>query len=267
MVFSAGVAYSQENKASLAEIPVDIHSIVGTAWALVAAIVGSCSALIVSVVGVWNSRKQLRIQLEQQSREFKTGREMTLRRDVYLEAAVAVARATNSLNELADVRAPGLELTRQYAADFATIAKVHVIGAAETVEALMRVTQPLADAQAELNSARLPVLDLQRELEAAPPGTPLHAARRRAWMEARLGLAELALSWAGRVAKQMPAAIAAIRKELDLPNREAYDASFERAWDHSQQHLRASIRSIRDDLQSPRQGEAPRAENHAEFRV
>ena len=244
-----------------------LHSFVGTAWAVIAAIVGSCSALIVSVVGVWNSRKQLRIQLEQQSHEFKTGREMTLRRDVYLEAAVAIARATNSLNELADVRAPGLELTRQYAADFATIAKVHVVGAAETVEALMRITQLLGDAQAELNSARLPVLDLQRELEAAPPGTPLQAARRRAWMEARLGLAELALSWAGRVATQVPAAIAAIRRELDLPSREAYNESFERAWDHSQQHLRASIRGIREELQSSRQGESARAESHSEFRL
>jgi hypothetical protein len=243
------------------------HSLLGSVWALVAAIVGSCSAIIVSVVGVWNSRRQLRIQLEQQAHEFKTGREMTLRRDVYLEAAVAVARATNSLNELADIHSPGAELTRQYAADFATIAKVHVIGAPETIDALMRVTLELGDAQAELNAARLPILDLQRDLEAAPPGTPQHAARWRAWTEARLGLAELALSWAARAAAHMPAAIAAIRAELDLPRREAYRESFERAWEHSQQHLRASIRKIRDELQSPRQGEPARVEAHSEFRL
>ncbi len=239
----------------------------GSVWALAAAIVGSFSAIIVSVVGVWNSRKQLRIQLEQQSREFKTGREMILRRDVYLEAAVAIARATNSLNELADIHAPGGELTRQYAADFATIAKVHVVGSPETIEALMRVTMALGDAQAELNAARLPILELQRALEAAAPDTPLQATRKRAWTEARLGLAELALSWAARAAAHMPAAIAAIRKELDLPNREAYRESFERAWEHSQQHLRASIRKIRDELQSPRQGDPARAETHSEFRL
>jgi hypothetical protein len=237
----------------------------GSAWALVAAIVGSCSALIVSVVGVWNSRKQLHFQLEQQSREFKTAREMSLRRDVYLEAAVAVARATNSLNELADVHSVGSELTRQYAADFATIAKVHVIGAPQTIEALMRVTLLLGDAQAELNAARPPILDLQRELEAAPAGTPLYAARKRAHTEARLGLAELALSWAGKVATQMPGAIAAIRSELDLPQREAYRESFERAWEHSQQHLRASIRKIRDELQSKPPGDPARAESRAEL--
>jgi hypothetical protein len=236
-------------------------------WALTAAIVGSFSAIIVSVVGVWNSRKQLRIQLDQQSREFKTGREMTLRRDVYLEAAVAIARATNSLNELADIHAPGAELTRQYAADFATIAKVHVVGAPETIDALMRVTLELGDAQAELNAARLPMLELQRELEAAPPGMPLHAVHRRAWAEARLALAELALSWAARAAAHMPAAIAAIRKELDLPHREAYRESFERAWAHSQQHLRGSIRKIRDELQSPRPGDPTRAETGPEFRI
>jgi hypothetical protein len=191
---------------------------------------------------------------------------MTLRRDVYLEASVAIARATNSLNELADVNAPGVELTRQYAADFATIAKVHVVGAPETIDALMRVTLQLGDAQAELNAARQPILELQRALDAEPPGTPSHAARKRAWTEARLGLAELALSWAGRVASQVPVAIAAIRKELDLPHREAYRESFERGWEHSQQHLRASINRIRDELRSA-QPDAARAEVHSAFRL
>ena len=220
---------------------------------------GSCSAIIVTVVGVWNSRRQLRFQLEQQSREFKTAREMNLRRDVYLEAAVAVARATISLNELADIEAGGIELTRQYAADFATLAKVHVVGAPSTIEALMRVTLLLGDAQAELNAARPPILELQRALAAAAPGSPQHTACTRACTEARLGLAELALSWAGKVAEQVPGAIAAIRSELDLPQREAYRESFDRAWEHSQQHLRASIARIRAELQSARPGEGATA--------
>ena len=91
--------------------------------------------------------------------------------------------------------------------------------------------------------------------------------RRRDWTLARLSLAELALSWAAKAAEQMPAAIAAIRRELDLPNREAYRESFERAWEHSQQHLRASIRKIRDELQSPRQGDPAGVETHSEFRL
>lgn len=226
----------------------------GSVWALLIAIIGSFGALIISVVSVWNSRRQLRIQLERQAYEMKLSREMSMRRDVYLEAAEAIAHATNSLNELADVSAPGAELAQRFTADFATIAKVHVIGSPETIDALMLVTQELARSQAELNSARLPLLGLQRELEAA---AEQNAARRRAFTEARLALAERALDCAERVARHVPAAIAAIRRELELPLRDNYQQSFENAWSNMQGHLRRHTRELREDLQGQRQKDAP----------
>ena len=227
-----------------------LNTVLGSVWTMVAAIVGSCSAIIVSVVGVWNSRRQLHLQLAQQSFEFKLAREMTLRRDVYLEAAVAIARSTHAVNELADAGVSGGELGRQFAADFATIAKVHVVGAPETIEALSRVTLELGDAQASLNLRRASVADLQRALEATPPDAPQRAERQRAWLVARLELAELAMQWATRVAKHAPAAIAAIRRELDLPSRDDYQATFDRTWSRSQQHLLQRIEALRAELQA-----------------
>jgi hypothetical protein len=223
-------------------------------WALLAAIIGSCGALLISIVTVWNSRRQLRIQLDRQAYEFRLSREMSLRRDVYLDAAEAIARATNSLNELADVSAPGTELARQLTADFATIAKVHVIGSPETVDALMRVTQELSRAQVELNRARMPLMSLQRELAAT---TEHSASRRRAFTEARLALAEQALDCARRVATHVPEAIAAIRRELELPQRENYQQAFENAWGNMQGHLHQQIHELREELQDQRQKEAP----------
>jgi hypothetical protein len=216
----------------------------------VAAVVGSCSALIVSVVGVWNSRRQLHVQLEKQSYEFKLAREMNLRRDVYLEAAVAIARSTNALNELADAGVSGGELTRQFAADFATVAKVHVIGAPDTIDALSRLTLELSDAQAALNARRVSVMELQRALDAAPVGGAERSERAHAYTLARLELAELAMQWAARVAQYAPPAIAAIRHELDLPMRDNYQATFERAWGHGQQQLRQRIDALRAELQA-----------------
>lgn len=231
----------------------NLNTFLGSVWALLAAIIGSFGALAISIVTVWNSRRQLRIQLERQAHESRVSREMSLRRDVYLEAAEAIARATNSLNQLGDVSAPGVELARQFTADFASIAKVHVIGTPETIDALMRVVQELSSSQALLNSARLPLVGLQRELDAAPD----NAARRRAFTEARLALAEQALDCAQRVATHVPEAIAAIRRELDLPQRENYQQAFEGAWGNMQHHLRQHTRALREELQGQRQKEAP----------
>jgi hypothetical protein len=231
-----------------------VSAILGSVWTLVAAVVGSCSVLLVSFMSLWHSRRQLRLQFEQQSRESKLAREMSLRREVYLEAAVAVARATSSLNELADVSFESKELARQFAADFACIAKVHVVGTPETIEALMGVTRELGNAQAELNAARIPMAERQHRMEAAPLGSDERATLSRAYTEARLELAELAMNWAGTVARHVPAAIAAIRRELDMPlQMEHYRQSFERSWAHSQEHLRRRIEMIRAELKaSPR---------------
>jgi hypothetical protein len=228
-----------------------VSAVLGSVWTLLAAIVGSCSVLIVSFVSLWHSRRQLRLQFEQQSRESKVAREMSLRREVYLEAAVAVARATSSLNDLADVSYESKELARQFAADFACIAKVHVVGTPETIEALMGVTRELGNAQAELNVARIPMSERSHRMEAAPLGSDERATLSRAYTEARLELAELAMSWAGVVARHVPVAIAAIRRELDMPlQMEQYQESFERGWAHSQEHLRRRIEMIRAELQS-----------------
>jgi hypothetical protein len=234
-----------------------VSAVLGSVWALLAAVVGSCGVLIVSIVSLWHSRRQLRLQLDQQSRESKIAREMSLRREVYLEAAVAVARATGSLNELADVTSESRTVAREIAADFASIAKVHVVGSPETIEALMAVTRELENAQAELNAARIPMAERRTRMEAAPAGSDERARLSRAYSEARLELAELAMNWAGVVARHVPVAIAAIRRELDMPlQMEHYRQSFERGWAQSQEHLRRRIDKIRAELKAEPSGAA-----------
>jgi hypothetical protein len=228
-----------------------VGAVLGSVWTILVAVVGSCGILIVSFMSLVHSRRQLRVQLEQQSREAKIAREMSLRRDVYLEAAVAVARATSSLNELADVTVESKELAQRFAADFACIAKVHVVGSPDTIEALMGVTRELENAQAELNAARIPMAERRHRMEAAQMGSEDRAALSRAYTEARLELAELAMSWAGTVARHVPVAIAAIRRELDMPLQvEQYRQSFERGWARSQEHLGRRIEMIRAELRS-----------------
>jgi hypothetical protein len=223
-----------------------LNSVLASVWTVLAALVGSCGALLVGTASLVHSRKQLRLQMEQQAQQQKIGREMNLRRDVYLEAAVAIARATSSLNELAEVGSGMQELARQYAADFATIAKVHIVGSPETIEALMRVTRELGNAQAELNAARIPMLERQQRMDAGHETGEELAVLRREHTEARLQIAELAMGWMAKVAQQVPQAVVAIRKELDLPpHAEFYRETFERNWQHSQQHLRRTIEKIR----------------------
>jgi hypothetical protein len=226
-----------------------LNSILGSAWTVLAALIGTCGALIGVILSVWNSRKQLRLQLEQQGREFKLGREMNLRRDVYLEAAVAVARATGSLTELADVTRSSNDLARQFATDYAAIAKVHVVGAPDTIEALIAVTGELGKAQAELNARRIPLLGRQHRIDSGGIPAEQLGTLLREQTEARLDIAELAMSWARKVALHIPPAVIAIRKELDLPlGEEAYRQSFERTWENSLRNLRLIIDTIRSEM-------------------
>ncbi len=226
-----------------------LHSILGSVWTTLAALIGTAGALIGVLLGVWNSRRQLRLQFEQQAHEFKLGREMTLRRDVYMEAVVAVARATGSLTELADVTRTSNDLMRQFATDFAAIAKVHVVGAPATIQALMAVTGELGNAQAELNARRIPLLARQQRIDAGCESGEQLGALTRQQTEARLEIAELAMGWARKVATLIPPAVSAIRKDLDLPvDEEFYRPSFERTWENNLRNLRTMIETIRGEL-------------------
>lgn len=106
------------------------------------------------------SDRRLRAQFEHE-RELKTkDREMALRKEVYLDAAEAIAAGMSAIGRFANLDVPNDQITKAYAEKSPAISKVHVIARTETVEALAGFTS-------QLNSLFLTLFAKRFELEKA----------------------------------------------------------------------------------------------------
>jgi hypothetical protein len=104
-------------------------------------------------------------QLEHDARQRELEREMSLRRDVYLPAAEAIARAQAALGQLTDIKADQIEIGRQLAIDQGILAKAHLIANESTVNALMNYQKVFMPAYLELVMLRSPLLVKKAAIE------------------------------------------------------------------------------------------------------
>lgn len=85
-------------------------------------------------------------------------REISLRRDVYLPAAKAIARIQATLGLLTDINADQMAIGRRLAVKFGTLAKAHLVASESTVRALMNYQTALMSAYLELLVLRGPLV-------------------------------------------------------------------------------------------------------------
>jgi hypothetical protein len=150
---------------------------------LATVVVGILSAATAIIV-VWrsnaNSRKNLREQLKVDAEQFTAQlnheseqlerrlaheadqrdreRTMSLRREVYLNAAEAMVHANGLLGRMTDIENDQRILGQEFATDLGKIAKIHIVGTKETVEAVMTYVNTLSPCFIELTSKRTPLL-------------------------------------------------------------------------------------------------------------
>jgi hypothetical protein len=101
--------------------------------------------------------RQLERKLEAEAAERVREREMSLRREVYLEAASALMHIQTLLGQASNIGYDDKELLAGFANDQATIAKTHIVGSPETVEAIMSYIGDVGPAFLELLTRRLPL--------------------------------------------------------------------------------------------------------------
>ena len=111
-----------------------------------------------------NLREQLRLNAEQfaaqlthDSEQRERERAMSLRREVYLEAAAALSHTSTVIGRLADIYNDQKALAEDFAADLAKIGKVHIVGSAQTVQAIMNYLNVVGPSFAELVAKRVPL--------------------------------------------------------------------------------------------------------------
>ena len=89
------------------------------------------------------------------ARERARDRAMALRRDVYLPAIEAVARAHGALGQVANLDVDLTDVGKELAADLATISKVHLVASEATVRGMLAFQRALMPAYLELVKRRV----------------------------------------------------------------------------------------------------------------
>mgnify|MGYP001571396827 CR=1 FL=1 len=128
-------------------------------------VIGSFFSLGGVVLNGWASDRRQREQLKHDSAQATRERELSLKKDVYLEAAEAVSAGINAIAKFGNLDIPNGEVTKEFADKSSAIAKVSVIARAETVSALSILADAIGAAQMRLMTKRLPLLSQKAHIQ------------------------------------------------------------------------------------------------------
>jgi transcriptional regulator of NAD metabolism len=205
-----------------------IYGIPLALWVAIGAVV---FAPIISLAGVIlsnrNVRKNLKIQLDHDAEERDRERKMTLRREVYLETAVAMTHVNQVLarawNPESDINA----VASEFADDLSKLAKVHIVGGDATVTAVMNYVNEVGPAYLEFLTKRAAHMIAKQMIE-RETNPELRAQLQRKLTAAIIESSERSVQLAMQIARLMPDAVIAVRNELTLPlDRELYEQLWE----------------------------------------
>jgi len=127
------------------------------------------TASLVTLMGVWlanrHATKLLRITLENDAKQRNRERELSLRKDVYIEAVVGISGAHSILTRMQDLDAEGTHLSESFGEDTAAVAKIEMVGTNDTVKAVFNLIDAITGAYSELELKRLPLLARQDHIK------------------------------------------------------------------------------------------------------
>ena len=107
---------------------------------------------------VAHDSEQLERRLAHEADQRDRERTMSLRREVYLEAAEALAHANTLLGRMSDIENDQKVLGEELATDLGKIAKIHIVGSDRTIQAVMDYANALGPAVIELVAKRGPLM-------------------------------------------------------------------------------------------------------------
>lgn len=157
---------------------------------VLAALIGAVGVVftaVVTVTGVllanWNSRKQLRMQLDASAQEAARARLFEMRRTVYLDGVEAIARANSMLARMADIDLPNAEITLVTLEAIPRLAKVQAVATPETVQAASDYLSAFSECQVALWPHRWELLGRASLITTLEQQAATWIADRDRWME------------------------------------------------------------------------------------
>jgi hypothetical protein len=124
---------------------------------------------IISIIGINATNKASDKRLMKQfdnDREQKTkDREMTLRKEIYMEASEALSAGLMCISKFSNLNLSYDEITNEYIEKAPSIAKVHVIAKIETIEAIANFTAELSLIFISLANTRFELMKQKKDID------------------------------------------------------------------------------------------------------
>lgn len=128
---------------------------------------------IISIIGINATNKASDKRLMRQfdnDREQKTkDREMTLRKEIYMDASEALSAGMMCISKFANLNLSYDEITKEYMEKAPSIAKVHVIAKIETIDAIANFTVELGLIFIKLANTRIELIKQKNEIDSLTP--------------------------------------------------------------------------------------------------
>lgn len=158
----------------------NLATIPATFWGVV---IGSFFSLWgVSRTNQAGDRRQ-RAQFEHEFGLKKEERELTLRKDIFLDAAEAMQGGALALGSFANLDLPVAEITKGLVAKMPAVAKVHVIARQDTIKAVAQASVALSAALTRLTAERMPLESAKGNLRILQDGLAGFETERDRWLE------------------------------------------------------------------------------------
>jgi hypothetical protein len=128
---------------------------------------------VISIIGINATNRASDKRLVRQfanDREQKTKeREMTLRKEIYMDASEALSAGLVCISKFANLHIADDEITKEYLEKVPSIAKVHVIAKIETIEAIANFTSELGLVFLKLANTRFALIKEKNEIDSLIP--------------------------------------------------------------------------------------------------
>jgi len=232
---------------------------------MIAASLAGIPAFLGAVFAViWTSKassNRLQLQFVEERQREEKARLFESRREVYLEAAEAIAVAMTCIGRLADLNCTTAEILKPYENQVGNIAKVHLLAGPDLGALVIKIGSEIGTAVLELTVGRVPLEIAWRRAKGleslgaeSPDAAGEAAALWSALLPKQVQFAERCARRAGSLAPTVGQAVLAIRMDLGMPN---YVPNFSKLLvdtaDGQIEHMRTAFAQLLNDLNTPPQ--------------
>jgi hypothetical protein len=144
--------------------PFDWNSLAQAGIALLGVLVGAAFTVIGVHLTNRSNQRNLQLQLEHDEAKRRREYELSVRRDVYLEAAQTIAAGINAISKFAHLELDHSDVVKEFEERSSSLARVHIVATEKTAAKLTVLSTRLGAAFIRLNTERAALQTFKRRM-------------------------------------------------------------------------------------------------------